>query len=73
VLSISLISQLKYQKHTFNTKNLRYWLELMSGVVVNGNCEKVFILAKVGIVSNIKGCEKLHHGFRFSIKVDINR
>jgi hypothetical protein len=48
---------------SFSNKNLRYGLELMSGVVVNGNREKqVFILEKVGFVSN-----------RFSKKVDINR
>jgi hypothetical protein len=40
---------------------------------VNGNREKqVFILAKVGFVSNINGCENLHYGFGFSIKVDVN-
>jgi hypothetical protein len=65
--------KLKYQKRTFDTKNLRYGLKFMSGVVVNGNSEKqVFILAKVGFVSDMNGCEKLHYGFRFSIKVDIN-
>jgi hypothetical protein len=32
--------KLKYQKRTFDTKNLRYGLEFMSGVVVNGNREK---------------------------------
>jgi hypothetical protein len=41
---------------------------------VNGNREKqVFILAKVGFVSNVNGCKNLHYGFRFSKKVDINR
>jgi hypothetical protein len=29
--------KLKYSKQTFNTKNLSYGLEFMSGVVVNGN------------------------------------
>jgi hypothetical protein len=58
---------------SFSNENLRYWLEIMSCVVVNGNREKqVFILAKVGFVSNIDGCEKLHNGFRFSIKVNVN-
>jgi hypothetical protein len=32
--------KLKYQKRTFDTKNLRYGLEFMSGVVVNGNRER---------------------------------
>jgi hypothetical protein len=40
---------------------------------VNDNREKqVFILAKVGYVSNVNGSEKLHYGSRFSKKVDIN-
>jgi hypothetical protein len=52
----------------------RYGLEFMSGEVVNGNREKqVFMLAKVGYVSNVNGSEKLHYGSRFSKKVDINR
>jgi hypothetical protein len=51
---------------SFSNKNLRYGLEFMSGVVVNSNREKqVFLLAKVGFVSNINGSEKLHYGFRF--------
>jgi hypothetical protein len=29
--------KLKYQERTFDTKNLRYGLEFMSGVVVNVN------------------------------------
>jgi hypothetical protein len=37
---------------------------------VNGNREKqVFILAKVGYVSNVNGSEKLHSGSRFSKKL----
>jgi hypothetical protein len=59
---------------SFSNKNLRYGLELMCGVVVNGiRGKQVFILAKVGFVSNINGCEKLHYGFRFSKKIDTNR
>jgi hypothetical protein len=32
--------KLKYQKRTFDTKNLRYGLEFMSGVVVNVNRDR---------------------------------
>jgi hypothetical protein len=72
VLSILSISQIKIPKAYLRKKNLRYGLEFMSGVVVNGNCEKqIFILAKVGYVSNVNGSEKLHFGSRFSKKLII--
>jgi hypothetical protein len=32
--------KLEYQERTFDTQNLRYGLEFMSGVIVNGNREQ---------------------------------